>query len=168
MCDQFSSCSVKKLVSCLNVFVCLELTTFGMYVKYYILQYVIIIRGMYVNYVEYMCMSCCFVCVEEGLNLERFLESTVGYFVTSSSLIKNCCFKTLVWYEKHFTMLARQVIQSSKSTKNLTMLPSYQNLPKFYNLLKSALIVTARTYTLTEHRMICSTFRSFISSVDCP
>lgn len=73
LCDQFSSCSVKKLVSCLNVFVCLELTTFGMYVKYYILQYVIIIRGMYVNYVEYMCMSCYFVCVEEGLNLERFL-----------------------------------------------------------------------------------------------
>lgn len=48
--------SVKKLVICLNVCLCLGLTTVGMYVKYYILQVVIIVRGMYVNYVEYECV----------------------------------------------------------------------------------------------------------------
>lgn len=49
-----SSFSVKKLVICLNVCLLLGSTTVVMYVKYYILQYVIIIRGMYVNYVKCM------------------------------------------------------------------------------------------------------------------
>lgn len=49
------------------------LTTVGMFVKYFILQYVIIIRGMYVTYVEYVCVCHLAFCVEEGLNLERFL-----------------------------------------------------------------------------------------------
>lgn len=42
--------------------------------SYYILQYVIIIRGMYVNYVEYVCVYFFLLFGEEVLNLERFLR----------------------------------------------------------------------------------------------